>query len=247
MVRIFYLFFSFSSFPILPVAPLSPKSVLTLFSSSRCKLQFLHSPSTQAPAQRRQRRPKPLPNANPSPCPTPTMRIDFFVLRPYLSAISFFLYSVSQSFSVSNTKTHDRRCWVSILSPWLTKQRCRHGWVLCWWVLFLFWWMGFDFVDGWWMGFVDGWWMVAEFLWFRGGFWLIWWLMMGSIFILMNGYWFCWWLMNGVCWWLMNGGWVSLIDEWRWRWRWLWLWLMVEVVVVSAVDVFWVMRYIILL
>ena len=28
---------------------------------------------------------------------------------------------------------------------------------------------------------------------------------------------------------------------------WLWQWLMIEVVVVGAVDVFWVMRYIILL
>ena len=29
--------------------------------------------------------------------------------------------------------------------------------------------MGFDFVDGWWMGFVDGWWMVAGFLWLMNG------------------------------------------------------------------------------
>ena len=165
---------------------------------------------------------------DPSPCPAPTSPtqapaqhrqcwlISLFS-APYLFAISFFLYSVSQSFSVSNTKTHDRRCWVLILSPWLTKQGCHRDWVLCWWVLFLFRWMGFDFVDGWWMEFVDGWWMVAGFLWFRGGFWLIWWLMMGSIFILMNEFWFCWWLMNG--------GWVSLVDEWWWRWWWLWLWL----------------------
>ena len=97
--------------------------------------------------------------ANPSPCPVPRTPIDLFVLRPYLSAISFFLYSVSQSFSISNTKTYDCRCWVLIWSPWLTKERCCRDWVLCWWVLFLFWWMGFDFVDGWWMGFVDGGWV----------------------------------------------------------------------------------------
>ena len=34
---------------------------------------------------------------------------------------------------------------------------------------------------------------------------------------------------------------------WWWLWLWLWLWLMVEVVVVGAVDVFWVVGYIILL
>ena len=34
---------------------------------------------------------------------------------------------------------------------------------------------------------------------------------------------------------------------WWWWWVWLWLWLMVEVVVVGAVDVFWVVGYIILL
>ena len=34
---------------------------------------------------------------------------------------------------------------------------------------YLFWWMSFDFVDGWWMGFVDGWWMVAGFLWLMNG------------------------------------------------------------------------------
>ena len=34
---------------------------------------------------------------------------------------------------------------------------------------------------------------------------------------------------------------------WWWWWLWLWLWLMVEMVVVGAVDVFWVARYIILL
>ena len=61
-------------------------------------------------------RPKPLPSADPSPYPVLTMPIDLFVLCPYLSTISFFLYSVFQSFSVSNTKTHDRQCWVLILS-----------------------------------------------------------------------------------------------------------------------------------
>ena len=70
-------------------------------------------------------------------------------------------------------------------------------------------------------------------------------MLMGSIFILMNEFRFCWWLINGVCWWLMNGGWVSLVDEWWWRWW--WFWLMVEVVVVGAMDVLWVVRYIILL
>ena len=37
------------------------------------------------------------------------------------------------------------------------------------------------------------------------------------------------------------------VDWWWWWWVWLWQWLMIEVVVVGAVDVFWVMRYIILL
>ena len=44
----------------------------------------------------------------------------------------------------------------------------------------------------------------------------------------------------------MNGGWVSLVDEWWWQW-WSWQWLMEEVVVVSVVDDFWVVGYIILL
>ena len=149
MVRFFF-FFSFSSFPI----------------STRCSslpsigphtLHFFPSQGSTTPLA-----------TDPSPCPTPTMLIDLFVLHPYLSAISFFLYSIFQSFSVSNTKTHARQCWVLILLSWLTKRHCRYDWVLCWWVIFLFWWMGFDFVDGWWMGFVDGWWMVAGFLWFRG-------------------------------------------------------------------------------
>ena len=61
----------------------------------------------------------------------------------------------------------------------------------CWWVLFLFWWMDFDFVDGWWMDFVDGWRV----------------LLMGFIFILINGFWFCRWLMNGFCWWLLGLWW----------------------------------------
>ena len=54
---------------------------------------------------------------DPSPCPALTMLIDLFILRPYLSTNSFFLYSVSQSFSVSNTKIHDCWCWVLILLP----------------------------------------------------------------------------------------------------------------------------------
>ena len=37
------------------------------------------------------------------------------------------------------------------------------------------------------------------------------------------------------------------VDWWWWLWLRLWLWLMVEVVVVGAVDVFWVVGYIILL
>ena len=58
MVRIYiyiYIYFLSPPSPFLPVAPLSPQSVLTLFISSRCKLQFLHSPPTQALAQHRQR------------------------------------------------------------------------------------------------------------------------------------------------------------------------------------------------
>ena len=83
--------------------------------------------------------------ADPSPCPTPTTPIDLFILHPYLSAISFFLYSVSQSFSVSNTKTHSRRSWlgsvpkrfvgglsaktVGALLPSPPPRRWVHGWV----------------------------------------------------------------------------------------------------------------------
>ena len=93
------LFFSFSSFPI----------------STRCSSLPLVSPhifhffplQTSIP---------PL-AVDPSPCPAPTTPIDLFVLYPYLYIISFFLYSISQSFSVSNTKTHDHRCWVLILLP----------------------------------------------------------------------------------------------------------------------------------
>ena len=51
----FNFFFLSPPSPFLLVAPLSPQSILTLFISSRCRLQFLHSPSTQAPAQHRQR------------------------------------------------------------------------------------------------------------------------------------------------------------------------------------------------
>ena len=119
---------------------------------------------------------------DPSPCPALTMLIDLFILRPYLSTNSFFLYSVSQSFSVSNTKIHDCWCWVLILLPWLIKWRWHRDWVLCWWTLFLFWWMGFDFVNGWWMGFVDGWWTVVGFLWFCG-----WWFH-GFLRLCVNGW-----------------------------------------------------------
>ena len=37
-----------------------------------------------------------------------------------------------------------------------------------------------------------------------------------------------------------------LVVDWWWWW-WLWLWLMVEVAVVGAVDIFWIVGYIILL
>ena len=93
----FFFFFSFSSFPI----------------STRCSslpsigphtLHFFPLQGSTIPLA-----------TNPSPCPTPTMLIDLFVLHPYLSAISFFLYPIFQSFSVSNTKTHARQCWVLIL------------------------------------------------------------------------------------------------------------------------------------
>ena len=118
------MYFSFFFFlsppsPLLPVATLSPQSVLTLFI--------------------------PPPAAEPSPWPAPTTPIDLFVLRPYLSAISFFLCSVSQSFSVSSTKTHDRRSWlgsvpkrfvgglsaktVGALLPSPPLYRWVHGWV----------------------------------------------------------------------------------------------------------------------
>ena len=40
---------------------------------------------------------------------------------------------------------------------------------------------------------------------------------------------------------------VVVVELWWWLWVWSWLWLMVEVVVVGAVDVFWVVGYIILL
>ena len=49
----FILFFLSPSSPFLPVAPLSPQSVLTLFISSRRKVQLLYSPPTQALAQHR--------------------------------------------------------------------------------------------------------------------------------------------------------------------------------------------------
>ena len=184
MIRIFFFFLLLPHFYPLILSPLSQSS----------HSSFLPVASFNSSTRRQ---PKPLPsvdNVDLSPCPVPTTPTQAPAQRRQcwlISAISFFFYSVSQSFSIANTKTHDRRCWVLILSPWLTKQRCRRDWLLCWWVLFLFWWMGFDFVDGWWM--------VAGFLWFRGGFWLIWLLMMGSIFILMNEFWFYWWLMNGVC------------------------------------------------
>ena len=108
MVRIFYFIFFFlllSHFYPLLLSPLNPHT--------------LHFFPLQAPIP-------PL-TANPSPYPAPT---NLFVLRPSFSAVSFFLYSVSQSFSIPNTKTHDRRCWVLILSPWLTKRRCRRDRVL---------------------------------------------------------------------------------------------------------------------
>ena len=53
-IYIYIFFFLSPPSPLLPVAPLSPQSVLTLFISSRCKLQFLHPSPNQAPGQRRQ-------------------------------------------------------------------------------------------------------------------------------------------------------------------------------------------------
>ena len=108
------IFFSFSSFPISTccsfLPPIGPHT-----------LHFFPLQASIPPLA-----------ANLSPYLAPTTLIDLFVLRPYLSAISFFLYSVFQSFSVSNTKTHEHRCWVLILSPWLTKQRCCRDCILCW-------------------------------------------------------------------------------------------------------------------
>ena len=101
-------------------------------------------------------RPKSLPstdNADPSPYPALTTPIDLFVLCPYLSAISFFLYSVSQSFSISNTKTHDRQCWVLILLSWLTKTTLLP-----------------------WLGFM----LMCSILILMNGFWFCWWLMNGG-------------------------------------------------------------------
>ena len=66
-----YIFFISPPSPFLPVAPLFPQSVLALFHF------FLLQASIPPLA------------ADPSPCPMPTMPIDLFVLRPYLSAISF--------------------------------------------------------------------------------------------------------------------------------------------------------------
>ena len=98
-------------------------------------------------------------------------------------------------------RDYDRRCWFSPVLPPPSKREPRNTktmitgagfWFCRWcWVLFLFWWMGFDFVDGWWMGFVNGWWV----------------LLMVFILILMNGFWFCQWLINGFCWWLLGLWW----------------------------------------
>ena len=92
------------------------------------------------------------------------------------------------------------------------------------------------------------------------------------IWVLARGYWVPDWETYGAhrptpsanlaCWrcaclWLVilfGLGWGKRLEIWCFffffpivDWWWLWLWLMVEVIVVGAVDVFWVVGYIILL
>ena len=153
MVRIFYYFFLSLPSPFLPVAPLSPQLVLTFFISSRCKLQFLHSPSTQAPAQRRQHR----------------------LISSFSTPISI-LSHFSSTLSLNHSPSQTPRPMITGVGFWFCCRDWQNNVVAVTefyvdgfyfyfdeWVLILL------MVDGWWMGFVDGWWMMAGFLWLMNG------------------------------------------------------------------------------
>ena len=153
MDRIFYYFFLSPPSPFLPVAPLSPQLVLTFFISFRCKLQFLHSPPTQAPTQRRQHR-----------------LISSFSAP--ISLLSHFSFTLSLNHSPSQTP----RPMITSAGFWFCCRDWQNNVVAVTefyvdgfyfyfdeWVLILL------MVDGWWMGFVDGWWMMAGFLYLMNG------------------------------------------------------------------------------
>ena len=142
MVRIFELFFLSPSSPFPPIAHLSPQLVLTLFISSCCKLQFLHSPPTQAPAQRRQRRLissfsasisllsyfSSTPSLNLSPSQTP---------RPMIVGARFWFCGMI-----------DKTVLLSLLGFMLMGSIfiLMNGFWFCWWLMngVCWWWLGFS-------------------------------------------------------------------------------------------------------
>ena len=148
-------------YPLL-LSPLSRSS--TLFISSHCKLQFLHSPPTQAPAQRWQHQPKPLSSAdNTDPSPTPTMPTQAPVQRRQCRLISSFSAPISMLSHFSSTLSLNLSL-SQTPRPMITDA-------------------GFDFValiDKMallsWLGFM----LMGSIFILMNGFWFCWWLMNGG-------------------------------------------------------------------
>ena len=141
-------------------------------------------------------RPKPLPSTDNADWPLRSLPLSLFYLIFPLLCLSIFL----------RLKRQDPRSlvlgfdFVAVIDK-TGFDFVASDWVLCWWVLFLFWWMSFDFVNGWWMRFVDGGWVSL----------VLWWLLAN----LMVDDWFYFYFDEWVLILLMVDEWgLLMVDEW---------------------------------